>query len=577
MRWEAGKTSDMESGKRVPANNKKALDFLGIEKNHENILSLERNKFHLMLFLIFLGVALRAFFFNSTDITWDEAFHIMLGYKIGAVLSAYPVVALILLAVAAAFVYFSAVRPNSKALVAFAVLALAGVYLFSVSPALHPRHPPLFSIAIALLTMLGLNPLNAAYAINTLSALLMAFSAFFLAKKLFNKKAGIFAFALVMLSPYNIFYSASAYITPLADSLMFAGLALFFVAFEKNRNWLPFSALLLAASFFTRYTTLMALPAIMVYLLLKRDEIRWKENSWNYIPFLFITGIIVLALLPSVINSFSGFANWTQATTAELYMRDLPHYSSYLINFFGENPIKPHSLFFFKEMLAFYSIAFVALFLISAVYALRKKNAVLLSLLAMFAAYFIFYSMQKNFQDMNYLLELEFIMIFFAAIFLSEIKISIGEAKIGSIFAVGIAAIFLVSSISIVTSHNFTGLSETVQKIPAEKTIFTDFIDPVKYYSGEYVNDITLNNRAFAIITQIFGQKGSAAPSTVVFSHESIDLLQLKPDYAILTQLYFDEGKTTEGFEKCSEIKENNIVVFYVFAENKGLCDAIGG
>ena len=576
MRWEAKETKAKEIRKGVPSSGKTVLTFLGIDAEHDNLLGIEKDKFYFILFLIFTGVALRAFFFNSTDITWDEAFHIMLGYKIGAILSLYPIIALALIAGLAAFIYFSAIKPNTKALIAFAVLALAGVYLFSISPVLHPRHPPFFNIAIAAVTMLGLNPLNAAYMINTFSALLLAFSAFFLAKKLFNSKAAIFAFAFVMLSPYNIFYSASAYITPLADSLMFAGLALFFVAFEKNRNWLPFSALLLAAAFFTRYTTFMALPAIGFYLYLKRDEIKWKENSWNYIPFLFITGTVVLALLPSVITSFSGFANWTQATTAELYIRDLPHYSSYLIDFFGQNPIKPHSLFFFKEMLAFYSIGFVALFVIAAISVLRKKNAALFSLLAMFAAYFIFYSMQKNFQDMNYLLELEFIMIFFVALFLSKIEMRLGEASIGGILAAGVAGMFLISTVSLVTTHEFTGLSETVGKIPGDKKIFTDFIDPVKYYRGEYVKDRALNNKAFAIITQIFGQHGKTSQSTIVFSNDSLDTLQEKPDYAIITQLYFDEGKTTKGFEECSEITEDDIVVFYVFAKNKELCDSIG-
>jgi hypothetical protein len=581
MRWEAGKTESKENkeskerGKIAPMADRKAWGFLDGEKSEKKFMGLEKNKFSLMLLLIFIGIALRAYFFNSTDITWDEAFHIMLGYKIGAILSLYPIIALGLIAGLAAVIYFSAIKPNTKALVLFAVLALAAVYLFSASPVLHPRHPPLFSIAIAPLTMLGFGPLDAAYIINTFSALLMAFTAFFLARNFFNENAAIFAFAFVMLSPYNIFYSASAYITPLADSLMFAGLALFFIAFEKNKNWLPFSALLLAAAFFTRYTTLMALPVIGIYLFLKRDEIKWKENTWNYIPFLFIAGIAILALLPSVLNSFSGFASWTQATTADLYIRDMPHYSPYLINFFGENPIKPQPLFLFKEMLAFYSIAFVALFIISAVYALKKRNATLISLLAMFGAYFIFYSIQKNFQDMNYLLELEFIMIFATAVFLSEIRMNVGHAKVGSIFAVGVAALFLTSSVFLVTTHNFTGLSETVRKIPEGKTIFTDFIDPVKYYRGEYVNDRTLNNKAFAIITQIFGQQSKPSQSTIAFSNDSIDSLQERPDYAILTQLYFDEGKTTKGFEKCSEIKEGDIVAFYVFAENSELCDAI--
>jgi len=413
----------------------------------KNFLGIGKKGTYLLLGFIFAGIFLRAYFFGSTDITWDEAFHIMLGYKMGAILLSYPVIALALLAAAAALVYFSAVKPNAKILAVFAAAGIIAVYVFSASPVLHPRHPPLFNIAIAVLTMPGLGPLAAAYAINTLSALLMAFSAFFLARSFFSERAGILAFALVMLSPYNVFYSASAYITPLADSLMFAGIALFFIAFEKNRKLLPAAALLLAAAFFTRYTTLMALPVLGIFLAYRFNELKIKENLNNYIPAAIMLGAAVLVLLPSIIGSFSGFASWTQATTADLYIRDMPHYSRYLIGFFGENPIKPQALFFAKEMVAFYSAGVLLLFLAAAYSALRKKNAVLTSLIAMFAAYFIFYSMQKNFQDMNYLLEMEFPMLFVIAVFLSEIRIGTGAMNPGNILAAGVLAVFLLSSI----------------------------------------------------------------------------------------------------------------------------------
>ena len=580
MRWAAEGGKGREGAgreKEIPGkkSGRGIFQDSGIFSDAKDFFRIGKNKFYLMLAVVFIGIALRAYFFNSTDITWDEAFHIMLGYKIGAILSLYPIVAVAFAAILAAFVYFSAIKPNQKIQFLFLVAGIVAVYFFSVSPVLHPRHPPLFSLAVAPLTMLGTTPLMAAYIINTISALLMAFSAFFLARTFFSEKAAIFAFAFVMLSPYNIFYSASAYITPLADSLMFTGLALFFIAFEKNRSLVPLAALLLAGAFFTRYTTLMALPVLGIYLILKRNEVAFYENRNNYAPALLILATTMLVLFPAILSSFSGFANWTTATTADLYLRDIPHYSAYLMDFFGENPIKPQQLFFVKEMLAFYSVGFVAIFLVGAYFALRKKNALLVSLLAMFAAYFIFYSMQKNFQDMNYLLELEFIMLFVTAVFLSELKIGAGAMTMGNIFAAGLCAVFLLSSVFLITSHNFTGLSETVAKIPEGKTIFTDFIDPVKYYRGEYVKDRTLNNRAFAIITQIFGQQAEPAHSTIVFSNDPIDSLPEKPDYAILTQLYFDEGKTSKEMEKCGEIKEGNIVVFYVFAENKGLCDAM--
>src|SRR3989344_7214225 len=102
----------------------------------KNFLGIGKKGTYLLLGFIFAGIFLRAYFFGSTDITWDEAFHIMLGYKMGAILLSYPVIALALLAAAAALVYFSAVKPNAKILAVFAAAGIIAVYVFSASPVL---------------------------------------------------------------------------------------------------------------------------------------------------------------------------------------------------------------------------------------------------------------------------------------------------------------------------------------------------------------------------------------------------------------------------------------------------------
>jgi len=231
------------------------------------------------------GILLRLFLFNATDIIWDEAWYLGISYKLAYIISMFPLAAFAAAASAIVFIYLVVFRRNLLFLGACSAGLLAAKYLFSIPVVLHERHPPLFNMAVAFGILLSsAEPVVVGRLISVISSLALAVSAYFLGRKIAGRDAGIVLFALVMLSPLEIFYSTTSLLNPLAVALAFISLTIFVYALDRP-SLLPASGLVYSLALATRYSVLpvLAIFAIMVYL--KRGELLKRENFRNLLIF----------------------------------------------------------------------------------------------------------------------------------------------------------------------------------------------------------------------------------------------------------------------------------------------------
>ncbi len=526
----------------LPAQNNTSSRWISVK----NYLKNEKQELLLVFALLLIGAALRVSFFWSTDVTWDEAFNIIQGYKVATIFSSQLPLFFAMLGLGVIFCIFVLWKKNFAALAIFGIGAITAVYAFHARISFHPRHPPFYNFLIGTTAfILGIGPEFSAKLISTMSLFGIAIAGYFLARKLIGKKAAIAFFGLAMVSPLSIFYSSTAYNAPLAAFLMYSGITVLLYGIEK-KSLLPISGLLFSLAFFTRFTTLLSLFIIMAILYFNRKKISEYKNELT-IFFGTIT-LAIIILLPKIFESFFGFVNWQ---VAALYVRDIPHYSSHLLFSFAENPIQPSPLFFVKEIIFFFSIIGLIAIIYSIFSAIKHKNYITTSFALLFLAYFVFYSFQKFFQDFNYFLDMEFpalLLVIFAFFKLGE--------KNAKWIIILIFLVFFLNSVFIISTHNFKGFSEAVKKIPIEKIIFTDFLDPVKYYRGDYLID--------------------PAPDTIIYSNIDFEYAKEDADFAVLTEFYFSRNLRLEKeMVKCFEIKSGEFTAFLVFAKSNQLCNGI--
>ena len=186
----------------------------------------DKKSFFLVAAIAVIGIVLRLSFINATDISMDEAFFVTFAYKIAYILWANPLIAVALAAVAVVVLYLVAVKRNLWVAVGVVLLALIAKFGFGI-PYLTPSTGPGLVLAIAsTIFVTGLPPNVAGELVSSISMIGLAFVGLYLGSK-WNKAVGIFAFSLLMLSPYNIFMSTTSFLGPLGWFFGFLSLALF--------------------------------------------------------------------------------------------------------------------------------------------------------------------------------------------------------------------------------------------------------------------------------------------------------------------------------------------------------------
>jgi 4-amino-4-deoxy-L-arabinose transferase-like glycosyltransferase len=113
-----------------------------------------------------------------------------------------------------------------------------------------------------------------------------------LGKRLFGKKAGLYASLFLAFLPAHVFYSGKILNDALATFLIALSFLFFWKGFEENKN--PYKVLfgaVLALSLLAKYTTLWIMPAFLIYFLIRRPLKFLKDK---YLWYAIIAFLIVL-------------------------------------------------------------------------------------------------------------------------------------------------------------------------------------------------------------------------------------------------------------------------------------------
>lgn len=201
---------------------------------------IKKRKFLIMLLFLVAGLALRLAMIGQTDLTEDEAYVVSFAYKVAAVLWNFPIFAIFCIAIAALFIYLVLVRRSLISAVIFSA-ALLGAFFLLGMPQLTYTHGSAYIFFTAIIIFLtNLPPHIAGPLLSTIAALLLAFVGYFFGKEVADENLGIIICCLILISPYNVFMSTSAFIGTVAMALMFLSLLLF-IKSRASPKLLPFS------------------------------------------------------------------------------------------------------------------------------------------------------------------------------------------------------------------------------------------------------------------------------------------------------------------------------------------------
>jgi len=527
-----------------------------------------------------LGIALRAWFFARTDIVWDEAWHVVIANKISAVFSAEPLVPAMVLLLIAVLVYLLLLRRSVKAAaIVFAValtIAAFSLFVHEIPVALHPRHPPLFNIVCAFgIFLTGLAPDVIGKLISGTALFGLAFFGFMLGREFGGNRAGFALFAMLMLSPLSLFYSATALTNPLAVALAYGALALFVYALKKNPRAMPLAGALFACAIATRYTTMMLLPFFAALLFINRREAMKSENRGGLALFSLIVLSAVVLFLPAMLHSFGGYAEWH---VTESYIPDIEHYSVMVANAFGGEPLEPGTLFYVEAFSFFLTPLAWLLFIAGLGFAAMERNKNVLLIACLFAGFMLFFTFASDYRALRYLLIMEPPMLAVCAYAIG--KIYERRAVLGHAALAAAVLLFVWQSFNVIDAHDFRGLSETLAEIPEGSGIYTSYFDPVKYYSGVYMEDTEVSNEFFSRFLKDGGTGTEGAGATAKLFYTGTPLAEVADslDYVLLNRAFIESPQYAENekalgqFELCKEIRSRGEALFWLYA--KGGCRA---
>ncbi|MFH1697147.1 MAG: glycosyltransferase family 39 protein [Candidatus Diapherotrites archaeon] len=533
-----------------------------------------------IVFIAALGLALRLLFFERTDMLWDEAWHVAIGYKIATAFWTQPILPIACLAGLAVIVYILLVKRSLAGAGVISFLMLISAFVLKIPFALHTRHPPLFNIAAAFgIFLTGLPPEIIGKLISTAALMALPFFGLLLGMQIKGKKFGIVLFALLMLSPLSIFYSGTAFLNPLAVMLAYGGLAVFFAAL-KNSRLMPLAGVLFALAVATRYTAALMVIAFAYLLFVNRHWVMKSENRNNCAIFALLAITAIGVFLPAMLSSFGGYAEWSGDDSN--YIHDIAHYSTFLADAFGGEPLKTGAAFYPELFMFFLSPLAAVFFIAGAFFALRNRQKGVLIFLLIFLAYIAFFSIASDYMAPRYALIMEFPLMVVAAYGIIEgaswLKEKTGAAYWRGIWHGAFAALivfFVWQNAVLINEHEFHGLSEALAELPEDAVIYTSYLDSVKYYSGAYKTDTEITNSffsKFAVSSATAGGKGE-----ILYINTPLEDVAGRVDYVIANRLFFgdENARALDRFTLCREIKSAGTTIFWLYAREH--CPAVRG
>jgi len=527
----------------------------------------KNRKIAVFAIILIAGLALRLSFIDRTDITSDEAFYAKFAYKIAqAMLANLPFVLAGIIA-AGAVLYLALVKKSWKILAAVFAALLAIKFAFSIP---YLFYTPEFFIVLQsiVIAISGIKPNIAGELISTFSFIGIAACAYFLGKELNNERAGFYAFLLLLFSPFGIFMGASSFRDPLGIFLAVLSLTLFIKSF-KDKRLLPLSGIFLALALATRETILLFVPVFLAIAFWKRREILKNERRNELLVFAAITLFALAYYLPLSIGSANTVGSFIQRYGNTVNDLVELHYGSFFFDSIGGIARAPDILFYARAASLFYT----PLILLAAVFGiflmLKQRKIEELGIAFLLVSFFVWFSALHGIQRLNYISEMEFPLLFAAAVFFASFK----KSKLGEIAVVAVLALFIAQSAAIIQQSNFNGFSQEIAKIPEGKAVLTTESDVPAYYRGIYVFDTELTNSFFKRFLPanpekqaIYLQKRKLILDTDKNNPaESID-------YAITREKISSLGYDESQFKLCKEIKSGKETVFWSYAQGENKC-----
>lgn len=529
----------------------------------------KKNTLLILLGIAVLGLLLRLAFINRTDITGDEAFYGMFAFKIAHTLLSNILAVIPALLAIAVFSYFAFVKKNWKITAILLAGFLLAKFAFKIPYLFYA--PEFFLILQSFgIALTGLKPNITGELISTFSTLGIAVCAFFICRKVFDERTGIIAFALLMLSPFGIFISASSF----RDSLgMFLGALSLALLAESTRQkkLLPLAGLALALGLSTRETVFAFIPAFAILAWTWRKEILSKECRKEA---LVCSALILFAIaynLPVIVGNSGITQAYIQKYGSQVNdLSEQVHYSSFITDSIGGTARTPSNLFYLNLAGLFYTPLLLVFTLGGAFLILKRRNSAQLAILLLFLVFLIYFSAILSIQRTNYLAEIEFPMLAISAFALAELS----KHKHFWIVAALFLAAFAVQSAIVIQQHDFKGFSQAVQKIPEGKTVYSSIgTDLPEYYLGIYALDTEVNNPFFK---KFFPpdperQKEFELKKSLILTDNKKHSAE-EIDFLISSKTPDKLGLDAKEFRLCEELKSGKDTAFMLFANKRNNC-----
>jgi len=252
--------------------------------------------------------------------------------------------------------------------------------------------------------------------VSLASTLVIAFAGYALSRELWDKTTAYFTFLMLMVSPNLVFFSSFAYSTEPTIAFTYVALLLFVLGLRRGYGGLLFfSGLSLALAFSTRYTSLLFAPVFMLAYYFK-DSFRgvYVPKRDAAIFFVFLLGII-LVYGSHILASYAHMERLEgikdlQAT----YTRDVPHYSSFILDYFHGPPIRNNPLYYVVLGSLYWSPLIWVIAVIAMAYALYSRDFMLTVFSMILIGYFVYYSFMTD-QSIQYFNDLNFPLAILAA------------------------------------------------------------------------------------------------------------------------------------------------------------------
>lgn len=156
------------------------------------------------------------------------------------------------------------------------------------------KHPPMYCLLLVIPQRFGLQGLKNINYFSFFLALLLPFSVFFLAKKLYDVRTALFSFLFLLLTPVYWLCCSRLWMESVLSLFMCLSLLFFVRGWERNRYYI-LSGAFLGFAMLTKYPGALIVPILLIFAALYKTEL-FKEKKFYLI---FLTAFIVF--LPWII------------------------------------------------------------------------------------------------------------------------------------------------------------------------------------------------------------------------------------------------------------------------------------